>query len=212
MQLCNSLKGRAVLSIRNLCNIPTKRGERMQAEWQRFWQEPRNRVLFFAFLLLAGYAVFIQVTSAPADPLSAIVAEQGHADASVAIEKQGEPKRVKGAEKAKKNIVLQDPFHIQHSTRQKSAEPPVRVESVVKQEQTKPVEGRNAVSVRKKTELHLTGVLQGVDRAMVLLVLDGKKASLAVGESIGGYKLESVERECACLMGPDGEIILRLGE
>lgn len=184
----------------------------MQAEWQRFWQEPRNRVLFFVLLLLAGYTAFIQVTSVTADPLPVTVAKQGHGEAPAAIEKQGEPKRVKGAERAEKNIVLQDPFHIQHGTRQKAATPFVRIESVVKQEQTRPIGEGTVVPVRKKTELHLTGVLQGGDHAMVLLVLDGKKASLAVGESIDGYKLESVEQECAYLMGPDGEIVLRLGE
>lgn len=184
----------------------------MQAEWQRFWQEPRNKVLFLVLLLLAGYTVFIQVTSATADSLPATVAKQGHGEAPAAIEKQGEPERVKGAERAEKNIVLQDPFHIQHGTRQKAATPFVRIEPVVKHEQTRLIEGGTAVPVRKKTELHLTGVLQGGDRAMVLLVLDGKKASLTMGEAIDGYKLESVERECAYLMGPDGEIVLRLGE
>ncbi|MFA6849480.1 MAG: hypothetical protein WCS30_03950 [Selenomonadaceae bacterium] len=179
----------------------------MQAEWQKFWREPRNRVLFLVFLLLAGYAVFMQVTSATTS-LPAEV-EQVREPMAAAAEKSEKPKRVKGAEKAEKNSVLQDPFHIQHAARQEAAEPLARMKPVVKQEQ---VRSGTAASGRKKTELHLMGVLQGTNRSVALLVFNGKKVSLAVGESIDGYKLESVERECAYLTGPDGEMILHLGK
>jgi hypothetical protein len=179
----------------------------MQAEWQKFWREPRNRVLFVALLLLAGYAFFMQVTLGTTSLPAAV--EQGQASMPAAIEKSVEPKRVKGAEEAEKNSVLQDPFHIQHATRQEAAEPPAGMKPVVKQEQVRP---GTAVSGRKQTELHLMGVLQGTNRSVALLMLNEKKASLAVGESIDGYKLESVERECAYLTGPDGEMILHLGK